>query len=1095
MSIQKSVEEVLKFLRWIAELIVTKNWFALLGLLTISIYCLFTPPELNVLSILGGDRGGWLTRLFEQDGGLPSWYVPGFVLIELGLIVSALVIAVRSMPKPDGGKLADVAERKAIKGLRPFSSEDAAIFAKLQRTQSLRDCLESITSKTFRFGILMGESGCGKTSFLQAGLWPQLSKPDATHAGIYVRFSDQDPIYTIAKALAEQLELPLDWLIPSESAHTLVGNGRPAKTSRPDQQTASQPVGPALFLTLLTQVTDASDKPLVLLLDQFEQFFVHYKRAEQRQPFVQALAQWYRSADPLPVKILVSIRSDLMYQLDDLHQALGYALGPQEVVQLKKFTPAEAASILGVIAREEHLAFERKFVIDLADQELANREDGLISPVDLQILAWMIDRQTGSETRAFNRIAFQKFGGVEGLLQRFLERTLEARVTQGQRQSAVKVLLALTDLDRQARAGVLTVPMLEGKLKDTVKSEEVKEAVTWLARGDVRLITPQAQDREMGYELAHERLIPALMQQAGKELSAADKANQLLDRRVNEWLGNQRQSRYWFGLWELWQIERQLPYLVWGPKRRQKEQLLRFSRRRVYGIVSGLTLVAVIAAGVSGWWFYTPSGQMQQVRSQLFSHLENAGTFKSAHVALAYAKHGEWAKAQTILKAHVAKQDRDMSWFIREVAGFLPYADDRQQGLSQPLTALAETIEDDRYKSLALRAIVAAAVELNDDAQAAQVLEKSLAAAETIEDKGSKSLALGAIVAAYVELNDTPQAAQVLEKALAAAETIEDDWHKSRALGAIVAAYVELNDTPQAAQVLEKALAAAETIEDDWHKSLALRAIVAAYVELNDTPQAAQVLEKALAAAETIEDDGSKSWALRAIAAAAVASNDDTHAAKLLEKSLAAAETIEDDGSKSPALGAIAAAAVELNDTPQAAQVLEKALAAAKTIEYDRSKSEALSTIAAAAVASNDDAQAAQVLEKSLAAAETIEDDGSKSEALSAIAAAAVELNDTPQAAQVLEKALAAAKTIEDDRSKSEALGAIVAAAVELNDDAHAAQVLEKALAAAETIESDGSKSSALRTIAAAAVALNDTPQAAQVLEKTLAAAETIEDD
>jgi hypothetical protein len=42
----------------------------------------------------------------------------------------------------------------------------------------------------------------------------------------------------------------------------------------------------------------------------------------------------------------------------------------------------------------------------------------------------------------------------------------------------------------------------------------------------VRLIT-QEREAAQGYELAHERLIPALMRLAGKELSEVDRANQL----------------------------------------------------------------------------------------------------------------------------------------------------------------------------------------------------------------------------------------------------------------------------------------------------------------------------------------------------------------------------------------------------------------------------------------------------------------------------------------------------------------------------------------------------------------------------------------
>jgi hypothetical protein len=108
---------------------------------------------------------------------------------------------------------------------------------------------------------------------------------------------------------------------------------------------------------------------------------------------------------------------------------------------------------------------------------LASREDGLISPVDVQILAWMIERQNTAELRAFNRVAFQKFGGVEGLLTRFLERSLEARVTTTQRQTTVKVLLSLTDLDRQVRAGALTVGEMQQKLQGAVNEEEIREAI------------------------------------------------------------------------------------------------------------------------------------------------------------------------------------------------------------------------------------------------------------------------------------------------------------------------------------------------------------------------------------------------------------------------------------------------------------------------------------------------------------------------------------------------------------------------------------------------------------------------------------------
>ena len=327
--IKQITEAVASFIGWVADLIWRRNWFMLLVLTGVA------------LSLVGYFCKNFLNQSLPPQQQTSFWLT---FWIAVGLVFAgALIVAVVTMPRPARTIPVDVVERTAIKGLRPFGFADAEIFARLQRSRQLRECIEVLTTPLFRFGILMGESGCGKTSFLQAGVWPQLSQPESSHRGVYVRFSDQDPLDAIRKALAGQLELPEDWLKDED------------------------------FLTLLSQATEAAEKPVALLLDQFEQFFVHYQRPSEQQPFIQALTDWYRHAPSLPVKILVSIRSDLLFQLDELHQALGYTLGPQDVFHLKKLTPEEATHILGVIAETEQLRFDSRFVAELAEQELAHR--------------------------------------------------------------------------------------------------------------------------------------------------------------------------------------------------------------------------------------------------------------------------------------------------------------------------------------------------------------------------------------------------------------------------------------------------------------------------------------------------------------------------------------------------------------------------------------------------------------------------------------------------------------------------------------------------------------------------------------------------
>jgi hypothetical protein len=165
---------------------------------------------------------------------------------------------------------------------------------------------------------------------------------------------------------------------------------------------------------------------------------------------------------------------------------------------------------------------DEAFVKELTIHELADREEGTVSPVDIQIFSWMLDGQKSSEERAFNRKAFQKLGGVEGLLERFLNRQLNARETEARRQAAIKVMLALTN--QNVRAGALSVKELKEKLSGIISGDAVEEAALWLARSEVRLITPIQEKTATLYELAHERIIPPLRRLISEDTEGLQKA-------------------------------------------------------------------------------------------------------------------------------------------------------------------------------------------------------------------------------------------------------------------------------------------------------------------------------------------------------------------------------------------------------------------------------------------------------------------------------------------------------------------------------------------------------------------------------------------
>src|SRR5688572_8817917 len=161
----KIFEKAVKAVDWIVEDIFRqKNWRSLLVLIDVVLFLLFNPHQWPFHGLM---------LFFFQDLEKKAWYSPAFWSLISVVFISAVIVAARAKRKPPIN--GDV-KPGVIKGLLPFGYEDAEDFAHLQRSQSLKECVQAITDDHWRFGILSGESGAGKTSFLQAGLWPALEK-------------------------------------------------------------------------------------------------------------------------------------------------------------------------------------------------------------------------------------------------------------------------------------------------------------------------------------------------------------------------------------------------------------------------------------------------------------------------------------------------------------------------------------------------------------------------------------------------------------------------------------------------------------------------------------------------------------------------------------------------------------------------------------------------------------------------------------------------------------------------------------------------------------------------------------------------------
>jgi hypothetical protein len=161
--IKKLYEDMVVFVRWIAEIWRSKDWVRRLVLIGFGLYFALNPYQKPFPTLLK----------FVPHLQKSIWYEPAFWLLIVITFAGAVIVAARAIevrpapPPPD--------RRSPIKGLLAFDEADEEVFARLQRDKELFECAQTITDRNFRFGILSADSGNGKTSFLQAGLSPAVS--------------------------------------------------------------------------------------------------------------------------------------------------------------------------------------------------------------------------------------------------------------------------------------------------------------------------------------------------------------------------------------------------------------------------------------------------------------------------------------------------------------------------------------------------------------------------------------------------------------------------------------------------------------------------------------------------------------------------------------------------------------------------------------------------------------------------------------------------------------------------------------------------------------------------------------------------------
>jgi hypothetical protein len=166
--------------------------------------------------------------------------------------------------------------RNPFKFLDAYGPKDRAIF--FGRDEEIRD----LYARFYRSRVVLvyGESGTGKTSLIECGLRNEIPPEEALFVVVRV---DQDPFQAVKQALEKIPGVSLGW--PLED--------------------------------LFKVVIEAKSKTLVLVFDQFEEFFLFQSESLRRQ-FSQQAKQWLDSNPKL--RIIIALRQEYLAYANELHQ-------------------------------------------------------------------------------------------------------------------------------------------------------------------------------------------------------------------------------------------------------------------------------------------------------------------------------------------------------------------------------------------------------------------------------------------------------------------------------------------------------------------------------------------------------------------------------------------------------------------------------------------------------------------------------------------------------------------------------------------------------------------------------------------------------
>ena len=509
------------------------------------------PIELNriclkLLSKLASQR-------YEETGGLAldlrAW-IRDSETVGVDGSDQAMVSATNTRPSQGLGNPPAQNMTVVPRGLRAFTRADAYFFLELlpgtrdrdglpvslghwQRWVTSRDDIPDLQ----RVGVISGPTGCGKSSFIRAGLIPLLGNhvvsvvleatPDLTERQLLAAIERQCATH-LSESLAETL------------AAIRRGGG----------------ISPR--------------KSLLIVLDQFEQWLHAHP-----EPVDSELVRAIRQCDGVRVQCIVLIRDDFWLALNRFMEAVEAPLQlGRNAMMIDLFDRRHARKVLVEFGRgyrqlppaPEPLDRDQDRFIDGAIDALL--VDGKIVPVHLALFAEMV------KSKDWTPSTLRILGGTVGIGAQFLNESFSATyapasqrahedATRSVLQALVPALGTEIKAARRSRAELLTLSGYESDrsrfdMLMTILESDLKLISATESIDRTRSESNPASTEQTTYQLSHDFLVPSIREwlTARQRESFRGRLHQRLTEQASLW-SQQKESRFLPNFWE-WLLVRSL---------------------------------------------------------------------------------------------------------------------------------------------------------------------------------------------------------------------------------------------------------------------------------------------------------------------------------------------------------------------------------------------------------------------------------------------------------------------------------------------------------------------------------------------------------